>query len=523
MSLVHVAPKAPFLVMNPANPELLSTVIPDARQVNVKGHPLWAVPHTLDAVRVLRNLGVGAPSPILARYRWPGRFAPFRAQRETAAFLTLNRRAYVLNDMGTGKTLATLWALDYLRSIGVVQRAIVFAPLSTLETVWGSEILLNFPHLRYGIVHNEDRARRLRVLDQDHDVYICNHHGVRIVADVLKKRPDINLNVIDELSVFRNQGTEMHKAMTKVTEPRERLVWGLTGTPTPNEPTDAWAQCRLITPWTVPKFFKHFKSQTMDQVAAFKWRAKPTAMATVHQAMAPAIRFSREECVDLPPTTFQHRDIPLTPEQDKAYKEMSVRMRMEHEQGIARAVNEADKVMKLVQIAAGAVYESKSGEPMLIPATGRLDECKEIIAASNNKVIIYVPFVASLQYLRDELAKHWATEMVYGETPVSERVRIFTDFQHGSRETLRVLVANPRVMSHGLTLTAADTVIWFAPTVSHETWDQATHRIIRTSQRNNTLVVMLGGTPNERRIYKRLQDRQDMQGLFLDAVVESRN
>lgn len=167
--LIHVAKQAPFLVLNPANPEVLTSIIPGTRSINVRGHELLAVPHSLDAVRVLRNLGAPAPSPILGRYQWPGRYAPFYAQRETAAFLTLNPRAYVLNDMGTGKTLSALWAFDYLRSIGVRRRMVLFAPLSTLDATWASEVMMNFPNLRYAVLHGE-RSRRIKQLGGDYDV-----------------------------------------------------------------------------------------------------------------------------------------------------------------------------------------------------------------------------------------------------------------------------------------------------------------------------------------------------------------
>ena len=520
-NLIHVAEKAPYLVMNPANPEVLTTIIPGTRSINVRGHLLWAVPHSLDAVRVLRNLGAPAPSPILARYGWAGRYAPFHAQRETAAFLTIHRRCYVLNDMGTGKTLAALWAFDYLRSIGVLHKVVIFAPLSTLDAVWASEVMLNFPHLRFAVLH-ADRDRRLKMLASDVDVYIINHDGGKIIADALTRRPDIDLILIDELSAFRTHGTDRYKAMAKIVTPSDRWVWGMGATPTPNAPTDAWAQVKLVTPSNVPPYFKRFRDMTMNQITAFKWTPKPDAMDTVYRVMSPAIRFKREECVDLPPTTWQYRDVELSPEQAKAYQDMATRLKLEYDSGEARAVNEADKTMKLVQIAAGAVYDSASGEPIILPNTARVRVTKEIIEQASGKVIVFVPFTASLRALRDELSQLWPTAMVDGSVSYNERTQIFHTFQHASIDTLRVIVANPRVMSHGLTLTAADTIVWFCPTASHETFDQACHRIIRTSQRRNTLIVMLSGTKVEKKLYKRLQERQDMQGVLLDAVADGR-
>jgi hypothetical protein len=84
----------------------------------------------LDEARVLRNLGVkDVPSPITARYGWPGRYKPMQHQIETSAFLTLYRRAFCFNDPGTGKTMSALWAADYLIERGYVRRVLVLCPL----------------------------------------------------------------------------------------------------------------------------------------------------------------------------------------------------------------------------------------------------------------------------------------------------------------------------------------------------------------------------------------------------------
>ena len=121
--------------------------IPSARSKVVGGRQLVVLPHRLDEIRVLNNIGVRAPSPILYYYDWPGRYTPFTHQRQTAAFLTLHRRALVLNDIGTGKSLSALWAADYLMRIGCVHKVLILSPLSTLERVWGDAIFSNFLHL----------------------------------------------------------------------------------------------------------------------------------------------------------------------------------------------------------------------------------------------------------------------------------------------------------------------------------------------------------------------------------------
>jgi hypothetical protein len=95
-------------------------------------------------------------------------------------------------------------------------------------------------------------------------------------------------------------------------------VWGLTGTPTPNAPTDAWAQCKLISPTRVPKYWGAFRDQVMKQQGPFKWVPRDSALEITKQAMQPSIRFSREDCIDLPPTMYQTREVALTHEQKNA-------------------------------------------------------------------------------------------------------------------------------------------------------------------------------------------------------------
>jgi SNF2 family DNA or RNA helicase len=185
-----------------------------------------------------------------------------------------------------------------------------------------------------------------------------------------------------------------------------------------------------------------------------------------------------------------------------------------------RAVNEADKLMKLVQVAAGAVYTTE-GETVSLENGPRIREVLDIIEQSPGKVIVFVPFIAALHNMRDAIAKHYPCEMVYGGTSKTDRDQAFWRIQNLPKEESRVLVANAAAMSHGLTLTEASTIVWIAPTTSHDTFDQANHRIIRAGQKNKTLIVMLEGTPVERKIYTRLQQRQAMQGLLLDAVREA--
>lgn len=508
------------LLLNLNDPERITSIIPESRTVNIKGHDIVSVPHEQDVVRVLRNMGINAPGPILSYYEWPGRFTPFAHQYETGEFCSLNPRAYVLNDMGSGKTASVLWAFDYLRRIGEVDWCLVISPLSTLERTWADEVFRNFSDMSYGVVYGTPE-RRKKIANDKYDIYIINHDGIKNkeLLEMFARKAGTGLIIIDELASFRNSSTDRWKCMnllvngnSKMGIPPKKWVWGLTGTPIPNEPTDAWAQCKLITPGSVPKYFRAFRDITMRQLTQYKWAPMNDALSTVHRAMQPAIRFKREDCIDLPPTTFMDRIVELTPEQLKLYKEMLKQFKAEYAGGQITAANEAIKLGKLVQICCGVAY-GPEGE-VIIPAKPRTDTVLEIIEESRAKVIVFVPLTGALNAVASAIATEHSVSIVHGGVSKVQRDDIFHDFMQPNGA--RVLVAQPGTMAHGLSLTSADTIIWYAPINSAEIYQQANARIVRPGQKNNTLIVRVQGSEVERRMYDRLERRESMQGTLLN-------
>ena len=504
------------LLLNLRDPDKVLTVIPTAQKISHGGRNLVVVPHKLDEVKVLRNLGMDAPMPMRYYYNFPsGRgLTPFEHQYVTSDFLIANPKAFCLNDMGTGKTLSGLWAFDYLRQQGYVNKMLVISPLSTLERTWGDEIFTNFPDMNFAVLHGT-REKRHKLLDEDFDVYVINHDGIKAqeTLDRIVAKKEIDLVVVDEIASFRNAQTDRWKALRQLVASRT-WVWGLTGTPTPNAPTDAWAQCRLIAPAKVPPYFSHFRDSVMKPVTKFKWAPRAEALEIVKNCMQPAVRFSREECIDLPPTTYVTRHVALSPEQNKMYHEMLRKFKTELGGTEVTAVNEAVKLGKLLQICCGVAYGKT--EDVVIPSHARIALAKEIVEEAQGKVIVFVPLTGALENVAKELRAEFTVEVVHGETPRHERDRIFGSFQR-SRDP-RVLVATPGTMSHGLTLTASNTIIWFGPTSSNETYQQANARIVRPGQTLNTLIVHIEGTNVERQIYQRLQSRGKMQGILLDML-----
>jgi SNF2 family DNA or RNA helicase len=517
---IHKEKKA--VIFRLKNPSRITTVIPTAIEVDHKGQRLVAVPHRPDETRVLRNLGFEVPDPMPMHYAFPkvsGRHNPFAAQIETASFLSMHSRAFCLNGMGTGKTNSALWAYDYMRRTKIVNKVLVVCPLSTMERTWADSVFNTFSHLDAVVLHGT-REKRIKLLKEDVHVYIINIDGLATIKDELAKRPDIDLIVVDELALARNSSTDRWKMLNTICNKQgSRRVWGMTGSPTPNAPTDAWAQCKLITPDNtgVPKYFGAFRDRVMRQLTQFKWISRPEANDVIHQMMQPAIRFSLDDCTDLPEQIFITREVEMTVEQKKAYKDMLSKLATEYAGGQILAVNEAVKANKLIQIGCGVAYGT-DGVEVVIPSKPRMDVLKEIIEESEGKVIVFVPLTGALEHVAAELRKDWSVEIVHGETSKNQRDQIFSDFQRGLDP--RVLVANAATMSHGLTLTAATTIVWYAPVHSNEIYEQACARVRRPGQTKTTVIVHIAGSDVERRVYKRLQDKQSMQGLLLDMMKE---
>lgn len=513
-------PEKNAVVVTPRNPNRLVKLIPTAKPVSYKGKIRVAVPHRLDETRVLCNLGLDVPSPILTEYDWPRSRqikTPFEAQKLTAAFCTLKSRAFVFNDMGTGKTLACLWAFDYLRKKGKAEKLLISCPLSTMERVWADELFLNFPHLTYNVLHGT-KSKRLSLLESEADVYIINHHGAKVITKELASKGFDTL-IIDEISQCCRNKTDIWKAHNEIANglAPTRNVWGLTGTPTPNEPTDAYWQVKLVNPSKVKMYQTAWKRLTMTQINQFTWLPKSDAMERVDELMSPAIRFRRDQCVDLPPTIYTTREAPLTPKQEKAFDTMRKQLYAQIESGEVTAVNEAVKASKLVQIACGVLYD-EDGNELVVGADPRIKECLTLIAQSTTKTIVFVPFKSVIALVAAEIEKAgYKVGVVHGGVSKAERDLIFKSFQASHQPD--VIVAQPASMSHGLTLTAASTIVWYAPLPNNEVYEQANGRIVRPSQKHTTVIAHLEGTAEERRIYHRLKNKQKMQNILLEKKV----
>jgi SNF2 family DNA or RNA helicase len=509
-----VVEQARTLAMKLNNPNRVLDSIPTAKPYTVRGVPLVVAPHGLDEVRVLRNLGIKAPSPILHYYKWCGQHKPYEHQRQTAAFLTLNHCGLVLNEIGTGKTQSALWAADYLIQTKQIKKVLIISPLSTLERVWADAIFTGFVHRKFVVLHGTSEKRR-KLLNTEADFYIINHDGFPIICEEAHGKFD--LVIVDEAAVLRNPSTQRFKIFRRwMANNLSSRLWLMTGTPTPNDPTDAWALAKLVGSPFCTKTFTAFREQVMMKIGQWKFVPRPESVEIVKHILQPAVRYTRDECFELPDTIIQTRQVELTAEQKKHYSQMLKHFVTEMSaEGTITAVNEAVKIQKLVQIACGVAY-GDDGQNIGIDCSPRINLVKEVIEEAGEKVILFVPLTGTLHMLEKELSKHWSVAVVNGEVSASKRNQIFHDFQHA--KTPHVLIAHPATMAHGLTLTSASTIIWYGPINSNEQYVQANGRIERIGKRQVSNVVHIEATDLEHKMYERLKNKQKLQGLLLDLI-----
>lgn len=491
------------------NPAHVTAVIPKSKQIG----PHEVVVHWgLEEAQVLRNLGVKrVPSPILRDYKWPGKFVPYAHQKTTAEFFTLNKRAFCFSQPGTGKTSSAIWAADYLMTKGVIRRALIICPLSIMDCAWRGDFFSTVMHRKVNIAHGSTK-RRKEVINSDAEFVIINFDGVEIVLDDIMVG-GFDLIIVDECSAYQQATTKRWKALNKILTP-EKWLWMMTGTPAAQSPAHAYGLAKLVNPAKTPRFFGAFRDMVMLKLSQFKYVPRHNASEIVHELLQPAIRFAKEDCLDLPPMTYVKRYVEMSAQQKKYYDTLRKRMVMEAAGETVTTANAAVNLNKLLQLSAGCTYTDTS-ETLHFDVTPRYNVLREVLDETPRKVIIFAAYQHVIDMLVQRLNKDGiATDSIHGGVSAGKRTELFSRFQNA--DDPRVLVIQPQAAAHGVTLTAADTIVWWGPVPSLETFVQANARIDRPGQKFNTTVVQLYSSPAEQHIYQLLNDRTDVHAKLID-------
>ncbi|RQH06608.1 helicase-related protein [Paraburkholderia dinghuensis] len=520
-----VIPEQNEMVLNLRHPERVRALIPSCHDFTYRGHALVKVPHTMDVMRVLRNLGINVKGHEVYRYRYRaplirGRHRVMAHQTDTAAFLTERTRAFVLHPPRMGKTASILLAIDFLRAQGLVRAALVIAPVSGLHTTWEAEAFGLFPHWSAAVLTGS-RERRLKLLAQDYDLYIINPDGIGVIAKELAgavRSGRIGVVVVDEITDFANPETERWGAAEQVVR-LAAYAWGVTGTP--GDPMHVYGQVKLIDPKQVPASRTAWRNMTMYQSRnRRKYLPLAGSEKLVSQAMQPAICYEKDKVLGLPPLQTLEFEAPLSREQKKLYEALRRDMLVATDDGnTVTAANAAVLVGKLLQVATGAV-KTDTGAALMLDMHERLSVLDTIIGQGEFKTVVFAPYRAAMDALVTHLEKRWTVARVDGDVTGRKRSDIFTRFQ--SEAAPHVLVLHPRTAAFSVELAAADTIVFFGPPMNGAfVYSQACERINSGLQKSKTpAIVHLHSTPAERRLFRSLREGVDLQERIIELFRE---
>jgi len=500
------------LLLKVRNPKQITTIIPKSKELSMnKVLVNWGI---FEALK-LKSLNINVPSPITRRYNWPGQYKPFEHQKNTASFLTMNKKAFCFNEQGTGKTASSIWAADYLMKQGKVNRVLVVCPLSIMDSAWRNDLFSFAMHRTVDVAYGP-KEKRKKIINSGAEFIIINYDGVEIVKDDIANG-GFDLFIVDEATHYKNVQTKRWKTLNKIIG-EDDWLWMMTGTPAAQSPLDAYGLAKMVNPLSVPRFFGSWRDMVMWKVTQFKYKPKETSKDTVFKSLQPAIRFTKEECLDLPDMVYTKRIVEMTAQQKKYYETLRKQMVMQVAGEDVTAANAAISLNKLLQISAGAIYTDE-GDTIQFDIKNRYQVLREVIDESSQKVLVFVPFRHTIDMLSDRLLQDGVTsEIIRGDVSAHKRTDIFQRFQ--SDPDPRVLIIQPQAAAHGVTLTAANTVVWWGPTSSLETYAQANARVHRSGQNHKCTVIQIAGSNAEKRIYRLLDDRINIHTKMIDLYKE---
>jgi SNF2 family DNA or RNA helicase len=424
-------------------------------------------------------------------------WTPKPYQLEAIEFLKDTGCGSLWMDPGTGKTsscLATL--LEYFE---FDQRPVlIVAPIRVAHSVWPREIRkwTNFKHLKYTVLHGPDKDWRFNRM-ADKNIVIINYDGLQWLAKKLKGRMPFSTIIIDESTKVKNAQTQRHKALYEMVGKAQR-VWLLTGTPSSNGLMDLFAPQLLVDGGhTFGKWITKFKNEYYTSPAPFLYVLKDGAEERIYDALANcSLRISAKEHLEMPELVFNKVEVDLPPHAREVYNKLEEECIVAFLEGNVTSQNAAVSVMKLQQIANGAVYLDSEAPndgdvvPTFVRKTQHLHDAKteatiDIVEELSGKGVI-IAFHYKHDYDRLKAAFPDAPAIKSG-LKESQLQRIIDEWNAGKHP---VLLAHAQSAGHGLNLQEFGcSVIWYSNTYSRELFDQLNARVYRQGQKSPIVVI----------------------------------
>ena len=425
-------------------------------------------------------------------------YNPHTYQTRLKDFIIENRYAFLTVDMGLGKTVTTLTAIqELLEDYVEISRVLVIAPKSVAENTWTSECAKwdHLAHLRVSVVMGDER-RRIRALEAPADIYVINRDNVVWLTEHLGKGWRFDTVIIDESSSFKNPSSRRFKALRKVRPQIRRLIL-LTGTPSPNGHMDLWSQMWLIDMGqrlgrTLGAYrTRYFRPGRSNGHVVYDWHLRPGAHEEISALMSDVtVSLKAEDWLEVPDLIESDIRIALSEKESKAYREFERDQIMSLDGKDIEAVTAAALTNKLLQFTGGAMYDTEHGWHVMSDA--KLRALEDIIeTAGDEPVLVFYQF-------RHELSRLQERFKALQPVTFSGEPDILRDWNTGR---IRLMLCQPASVQYGLNMQAGGHIIvWYAPTWNLEQYQQANARLHRQGQERPVLCYRLicEGTIDER-------------------------
>ena len=453
-------------------------------------------------------------------------FKPYSYQQECITKLLTHNSYGLFIDMGLGKTIITLTAVNELiRYRFMTRRCLVIAPLSVARSTWQTEVS-KWEHLR-GLRLSTvigSKTARIKALSAKADVYIINRENVPWLVEYLESEPSgwlFDMVVIDESTSFKNPKAKRFKALCKVRDKIKRLIL-LTGTPTPNGLMDVWAQSYLLDGGKrLHNNFYRFREAYFIPGRAvngvvYDYKIRTGAYEDITHRMSDiSLSLKSEDYLELPDITYVDNLIELDTPARRAYAKFERGCVLRYlndsdSEGTIMANTAADLSGKLLQLAGGAIYQEDSKDYVTVH-DNKLKALVELIEPLNENVIIFYNYVHEKTRICNVFSDF------KGEVRVFKSDKDLTDWNAGKVD---ILIAHPASLGYGLNLQQGGRrVIWFGLPQSYEQYAQANKRLHRQGQQDKVFVhhLVCKGTRDED-VLTALSHKDNMQRYLLSSL-----
>jgi len=462
---------------------------------------------------------------------YPFKTRPYAHQREVWELSNKKDEFALFMDMGTGKSKVIIDTIAYLYDQGRIDSALIIAPKGTYQNWTRNEIPTHMPdHIviktaAWSAAPKKEQAKDLEKIgfsSNDLRILVMNVEAFSTAkgtkfAEHFMRVAGSCMMVIDESTTIKNPKAKRTKNLVRIGQhAKYRRI--LTGEPVTRSPLDLYAQFQFLNPHLLGfSSFYTFRNRyaiMIDMKAgtrAFKKIVGYQRLEELGDQIKPwSYRIKKEQCLDLPPKTYQYREVELTPEQKKVYKDLSD-LAVSFLDGKVLSVDTVlTQMLRLHQITCGH-YKSDDDEIIQVP-NNRLAELMQVLDEAPNKVIIWATYIEDIKAILSALKKEYGDESTvayYGAVSQDDRNTAIDRFQKD--DTCRFFVGNPQTGSMGITLTAADTVVYYSNSYNLEHRLQSEDRAHRIGQEKKVLYIdiICPGTIDSK-IVKALRDKKNI-------------